>query len=528
MRNNQPVTQREYQFPSDYRLISSTDRRGVLQHCNDEFEEVSGFSRDELIGKNHNIIRHPDMPPAVFKEMWATLQSGKNWMGLVKNRRKNGDHYWVSAYVTPVFENQEIVGYESVRVPAMESSKRRADAVYARLRAGKAAVPLHHRLLHGMKKLLPFWVVGIPLVVVMGMLGGWLPALISALGIGAMAFWQLASYNASWTSFLEINPDSYSNQTVAVTYSSELGPRARVKLAFMSELAKTRTALTRISDSSKALSNIAMTTHEQAEVTSAAVVQQNQATQQIASAVTQMSQAIQEVAERVESNAASAREASANVKTGNLKAKQAMVAIVELKDAVESISQTVSELAQSTNDIGEAASLISTIAEQTNLLALNAAIEAARAGEQGRGFAVVADEVRSLASKTRESTDRIHHIIQVLAERSDRAVKVSSSGLESARKGTEIVEQTRAVLNEIDDSVDGIAEATVEMSSSVEEQSSVAEHINQQVVEIADSANETQRSSEASLTASQALRDTVKEVHSLITRFNTTKRIGDD
>ncbi len=96
---------------------------------------------------------------------------------------------------------------------------------------------------------------------------------------------------------------------------------------------------------------------------------------------------------------------------------------------METISATVTELDQSTSDIGEAASIISSIAEQTNLLALNAAIEAARAGEQGRGFAVVADEVRALASKTRESTDRIHNIIQVLATRSERAVKVSKNGL---------------------------------------------------------------------------------------------------
>ena len=83
MRNNQPVTQKEYKFPSHHRLISSTDKRGVIKHCNKEFIEASGFSREELIGKNHNLIRHPDMPAPVFKEMWRTLESGRCWLGLV-------------------------------------------------------------------------------------------------------------------------------------------------------------------------------------------------------------------------------------------------------------------------------------------------------------------------------------------------------------------------------------------------------------------------------------------------------------
>ncbi|MEQ3652633.1 MAG: PAS domain-containing protein, partial [Glaciecola sp.] len=86
MKKNQSVTQREYKFPSHYRLISSTDKRGVIQHCNDEFVEASGYNREDLIGKNHNIIRHPDMPSSVFKEMWRTLESGQSWAGLVKNR----------------------------------------------------------------------------------------------------------------------------------------------------------------------------------------------------------------------------------------------------------------------------------------------------------------------------------------------------------------------------------------------------------------------------------------------------------
>ncbi|PRY05854.1 PAS domain S-box-containing protein [Paraburkholderia sp. BL25I1N1] len=138
MRNNQPVSGHEYEFPSSHMLVSATDLTGRIQYCNPAFIAVSGFTRDELIGQPHNLIRHPDMPREAFADMWATIRDGRPWTALVKNRRKNGDHYWVHANVTPVVEKGAVVGYLSVRVKPVRAAVRATEALYARMRRGES------------------------------------------------------------------------------------------------------------------------------------------------------------------------------------------------------------------------------------------------------------------------------------------------------------------------------------------------------------------------------------------------------
>lgn len=135
MRVNVPVTGRRYDYPADELLVSLTNTRGEITHCNPAFARVSGYSHDELMGQPHNLVRHPDMPPAAFKDLWSTIGRGKPWTGLVKNRRKNGDHYWVRANVVPVLERGKPVGYMSVRVKPSANEVAAADALYARMRA---------------------------------------------------------------------------------------------------------------------------------------------------------------------------------------------------------------------------------------------------------------------------------------------------------------------------------------------------------------------------------------------------------
>ncbi|WP_280553067.1 methyl-accepting chemotaxis protein [Halomonas sp. 25-S5] len=139
MRNNQPVTQQEYPLHDEHFLISRTDLKGRITYANPAFIEVSGFSHDELLGAPHNLVRHPDMPEAAYQNLWDTLEAGESWKGLVKNRRKNGDHYWVEASVSPIVEDDQVVGYASVRVKPNPLDVEKAEKAYALIREGKGS-----------------------------------------------------------------------------------------------------------------------------------------------------------------------------------------------------------------------------------------------------------------------------------------------------------------------------------------------------------------------------------------------------
>jgi methyl-accepting chemotaxis protein len=149
MRNNQPITNSEYLVPKGQILVSKTDLAGTIIECNDAFETSSGYSRAELIGQPHNMIRHPDVPAAVFADMWADLKNGSPWSQCVKNRRKDGGYYWVRAHATPIYKQGQISGFMSVRTSIEEEEKRATAQAYQDIAAGQAKIK-HGRVYSGL------------------------------------------------------------------------------------------------------------------------------------------------------------------------------------------------------------------------------------------------------------------------------------------------------------------------------------------------------------------------------------------
>lgn len=366
MRLNMPVTQQERTFAASERLISTTDLNSHITYCNDAFVALSGFTREELIGQPHNLVRHPDMPPPVFAHMWETIKQGKPWMGVVKNRSKNGDFYWVSAYVTAVYENGKIAGYESVRSLPTRDQVRRAEALYARLRAGKSAVSALSTARYYLLRQLPLIIAAVVLGFCNYLLSGHASFAAMLITLIALSAALEVRQNRALRTILSDHPKAFTDPLIALTYNDNRGPQAQLDLAMLSEEARLQTALTRLVDAGESVKQRAGQSASLSSLQAEALDQQRNETDQSATAITQMAATIQEVTHNVQNTANAALEADTLAQQGRGLADDSLLAIRHMANSVMEIGDAVGELANATQSIGSVVDVINAIAQQTN------------------------------------------------------------------------------------------------------------------------------------------------------------------
>jgi aerotaxis receptor len=436
------VTQNEYPLNDDTTLMSTTDLQSYMTHTNDTFVRVSGYQLNELLGQPHNMVRHPDMPKAAFADMWYTLQQGEPWSGIVKNRRKNGDHYWVRANAVPMVRGGEMTGYMSIRTRATAEEIAAVEPLYKALNEGRCNKRIHKGLVVSKSWLgkLPSMPLRWRVRSVMALLFIALAATLVATQAGMTALGVSALVMLLGTILFEqqiVRPvENVARQALKVA----TGERNSVDhLNRSDELGLTLRAIGQLGLMCRWLindvSSQVVSVRDGSDKLAKGNEDLNDRTRQTVANVQQTVTTMNQMAASVQSNSETAAAAD----------KLSMVAsgaAAEGGHAMQTVVKTMDDIADSTQRIGSITKLINDIAFQTNILALNAAVEAARAGEQGKGFAVVAGEVRHLASRSANAANDIRKLIDASASKvQSGADQVHAAG----RTMDDIVEQVQNV-----------------------------------------------------------------------------------
>jgi aerotaxis receptor len=533
MKKNLPVSQREISYGDDVILTSTTDLKGIITYANNDFVKISGYSEDELLGANHNIVRHPDMPPLAFQDLWDTIKAGQSWRGIVKNRSKNGDHYWVDAYVTPVIEHGQTVGYQSVRTRPSREQIQQAEALYAKLNDGRLSnipksrklmdLSLHIRIPMALLLLALTGLGGALLIQLrpeQASLFGWLGA--GALALGCLIIWQLLHH--SLVKPMEHVVDIAKaisrgdlSQRIEIRRNDEIGEMMQAMKMMQARL---RTVIGRLAESANTVSSAA----EDLAVSANGVVrfmdQQSSETEQVATAMNQMTATVSEVSNNVVATADAAQNANDQASQGQRMISETLGEIHALVQRIEQSVNTVQDLQDSGQNIVKIMTVIQEIAEQTNLLALNAAIEAARAGDVGRGFAVVADEVRTLASRTKSATEEINDMVNALGAGIQDTTQAMGEVRERALSTQQFAEDMGQALSKITGSIAQISDMTHQIATASTEQSSVSEEINRNIVRIHQLSEETMQQANVSSQAGSHLAQLASKLQQIASTFD--------
>lgn len=491
-----PVTQKNIPVSDNTNILSTTDLKGRITSVNQDFIAISGYTEAELLNHGHNILRHPDMPAAAFRHMWQSIQKGQSWRGIVKNRCKNGDHYWVDAYVSPVYKDGKIIEFQSVRRKADENCITRAEKLYQRLNNNQ------NIRIHSFNPVFLTFIAMTPVlfsIVIMLTFGvlNITSTLLLTLSVIAAAFisQKLLSLN---TLDAQTDKTELVDQALQYIYTGSRLPAATIDHVIQTKQSDTAALAGRMQHVSEQLK---ISSH----AINANMIQLNQnisrqftETESLATAMHQMAASIQDVAANARENAANGEKLQVTITLCNKQSKNTASKLKSVDNTIQQAAQEFKTLNDNSQQIRNVLEVITALADQTNLLALNAAIEAARAGDAGRGFAVVADEVRQLAIRTQGSVNEIAQISTLIDQSTQQSSLVLQQGAAQTAECVSAIIELTSQIDLLSNNTLSTLSANEQIAAAVTQQGAVAENINQSVYTIRDLAEDTRLQSENS------------------------------
>ena len=524
MRQNTPVTNVEYILMDTQTVVSKTDLKGNITYINQDFIDISGFTAEELIGAPQNIVRHPDMPVEAFADFWQTIKSGKAWTGLVKNRCKNGDHYWVEANAAPMLENGQMVGYTSIRVKPSREQVAAAEKIYRDIKNGNSDAEIKEgavikRSAFRRFDLLNILSIRAKIIASFGFLMvlfianflmqfssdskggvGW-SGIVAALGILTSVLFSLLIFRAA------VHPLAHIQRDIERMSAGDLS--GSIKATGNDELTKLVQSLRVLQINVKLLVGQIKEAAEAVSNDSAAIASGNldlsSRTETQASSLEETASSMEELTSTVKQNADNAREANKLVSSASDTA-------ILGGDAVGQVVETMGSIRESSRKIVDIIGVIDGIAFQTNILALNAAVEAARAGEQGRGFAVVATEVRNLAQRSAAAAKEIKELI------GDSVTKVET--------GAKLVDQAGHTMSDIVNQVKKVAGYMADITLASQEQSDGIEQVNLAITEMEESTTQNAALVEQAAAAAENMQQQSIKLTDLVNSFKLVAQTG--